>query len=105
MGRESETGRGGRRLSKAFALSPRSEIRRRLAKSLAAKRGHYGAHGGWIYSPEHRPIAQGWDSYYLKLRASIWREVIGDEADALVARARNRERAIERGVWGVGGRV
>jgi hypothetical protein len=45
--------------------------RRELAKVVAAHFGYYGKVGGWIYQPNGRPVAHGWDAFATRLGARI----------------------------------
>jgi hypothetical protein len=63
-----------RTMAKAFRTNPWGETQLRLAKWYA-KRTNEGAHGmkgGWLYKADMTPIAQGWDSYYIRRKKLIW---------------------------------
>lgn len=55
-------------------VTVRKEVQLRLAKWYAQGHGEgaHGIHGGWLYTAELKPIAQGWDSYYGRRRRQIW---------------------------------
>lgn len=71
-----------RKLPKAFkghngyvsGVTVRSEVQLRLAKWYAQQHdeGAHGIHGGWIFTAELKPIAQGWVAYYSRRHKRIW---------------------------------
>ena len=73
-----------RKLAQAWrGLNPRREVRRRLARWYAARYGYRGVSGGWIYICDGRgmrPVAQGWDAFYERLRPQILAELAREEA-------------------------
>jgi len=52
--------------------------RRQLAQVVAAHYGYTGRVGGWIYSPDGRPVAHGWDAFADRLGSRI---VVGRGVD------------------------
>lgn len=52
----------------------RVETELRLAKWYAQQHneGAHGMHGGWLYTADMKPIAQGWTAYYSARKRKIW---------------------------------
>ena len=39
-------------------------VQREISKRWGKAHGYKGTIGGWIYDPEGRPVAQGWDALF-----------------------------------------
>src|SRR5262245_51897276 len=48
-----------------------SEHRIKAARQYAQRYGISGRRGGWIYSPDGRPLTQGWDNFYFENQRAI----------------------------------
>lgn len=57
-----------------------------LAKAYALVKGYRGRRGGWIYAPNGRKVAQGWNNLFRLYRFSIL-EWIREERSKYVAAA------------------
>ena len=46
------------------------------ARDYAERHGYQRGPGGWIYSPDGKPVAQGWADLYHKFRQAIEAEAV-----------------------------